>query len=107
VGGGGTHPDVAVNDEADAEQAVEERRGRAGCHERCGRERDQAGGEQSLEGPVVRPGRLFRRREGRRVVHGALVDRYQTKASVLRATDRRTGVVRGQGKGEDVRPPGT
>ena len=72
---GRTHPDVAVDDEADAEQAVEEWRGRAGRDE-CGCcERDEPRGEKALEGPVVRPGRPLRRREGRRVVHGTLVDR--------------------------------
>jgi len=45
---------VAVDDQADAEQAVEEGRGRAGRDERgCG-EWDEAGGEEALEGPVVR-----------------------------------------------------
>ena len=67
---------MAVDDEADAEQAIEERRGRAGGHEGGGGEGDEARGEQTLERPVIGPVRPFRGREGRRVVHGALVDRY-------------------------------
>ena len=50
-----THPDVAVDDEADAEQAIEERRGRAGGHEGGGGEREEARGEQTLERPVIGP----------------------------------------------------
>ena len=62
-----------MNDEADAEQANEESYGRAGGHEGGGGEGDDARGEQKPERPMVRPVRPFRRREGRRVVHGALV----------------------------------
>jgi hypothetical protein len=54
-----THPDVAVDDEADAEQAIEEWRGRARGNEGGGSERDEARGEQTLESPVVRPVRLL------------------------------------------------
>jgi len=66
---------MAVDDEADAEQAIKEWRGRAGGHKGGGGEWDEARGEQTLESPVVRPVRPFRRRESRRVVHRALVDR--------------------------------
>ena len=45
---------MAVDDETDAEQAVEERRGRAGGHEGGGGKGDEARGEQTLEHPVVR-----------------------------------------------------
>jgi hypothetical protein len=47
-------PDVAVDDEAEAEQAIEERGGRARGHEGGAGERDEAGGKQTLESPVVR-----------------------------------------------------
>ena len=66
---------MAVNDEADAEQTIEERRGRAGGHEGGGGEGDEARGHKTLERPVVGPVRPRRRRERRRVVHRALVDR--------------------------------
>lgn len=66
---------MTVDDKADTEQAIEEWRLRAGGHKGGGGERDEPRGEQSFEGPVVRPGRSFRGREGRRVVRGALVDR--------------------------------
>ncbi len=46
---------MAVDDEADAKQAVEERRGRAGGHEGRAGERNEACGEKTLESPVVRP----------------------------------------------------
>ena len=46
---------MAVDDEADAEQAIEERRGRAGGHEGGGGKGDEARGEQTLERPVVGP----------------------------------------------------
>ena len=45
---------MAVDDEAEAEQAIEERGGRARCHEGGTRERDETGGKQTLESPVVR-----------------------------------------------------
>jgi hypothetical protein len=45
---------------------------------------------------VVRPMRSFRRREGRRVVHGALVDRYPEPRIIILLNAKR-----------DVRPPGT
>jgi hypothetical protein len=70
-----THPNVAVDDEADAKQAIEKWRRRARGNEGGGGEWDEARGEQTLECPVVRPVRLLRRREGRRIVHSALVDR--------------------------------
>ncbi len=67
---------MAVDDEADAKEAIEERCGRAGGREGRAGERDEACGEKTLESPVVRPVRLVCRRESRRFVHGALVDRY-------------------------------
>ena len=48
-----THPDVAVDDEAEAEQTIKERGGRARGHEGSASERDEAGGKQTLESPVV------------------------------------------------------
>ena len=71
-----THPDMAVDDEADAEQAINERGGRARGHEGGAGEWDEAGGKQTLEGPVVRSVRLVRRGKCGRFVHGALVYRY-------------------------------
>jgi len=47
-------PDMAVDDEAEAEQAIKERGGRARSHEGGAGERDEAGGKQTLESPVVR-----------------------------------------------------
>ena len=70
-----THANVAVHDEAEAEEPVEEGCGGAGSDEcGCGK-RDEAGGEKALERPVVRAVRLGGRREGRRVVRCSLVDR--------------------------------
>jgi len=49
----GIEPDMTMDDEADAEQAVDEGSVRAGCDE-CGCcERDETGREQAFEGPVV------------------------------------------------------
>jgi hypothetical protein len=44
-----THPNVVADDEADAKQDIEERRGRAGGHEGGGGKGDEARGEQTLE----------------------------------------------------------
>ena len=93
---------MAVDDEADAEQAIEERRGRAGGHEGRGGEGHETRGEQTLERPVVRPVRPFRRREGRRVVHGALVDRCESEPMSSPVTAKAKKV-----ENWDVRPPGT
>lgn len=59
-----------MDDEAYAEQAIEEWRGRAGGQEEAA---DEA--RKQTQSPAVKPMRVFRRREGRRVVHGVLVDR--------------------------------
>ena len=45
---------MAVNDETDAEQAIKEGGGRARGHEGGAGERDETGGKQTLESPVVR-----------------------------------------------------
>lgn len=45
---------MAVDDKADAEQAIKEWCERAGGHEGGAGERDEAGGKQTLESPVVR-----------------------------------------------------
>ena len=45
---------MAVDDEADAEQAIKERGERARGHEGSAGERDEAGGKKTLECPVVR-----------------------------------------------------
>jgi len=45
---------MAVDDEADAEQAIKERGGRAGGHEGGASEWDEASGKQTLKSPVVR-----------------------------------------------------
>jgi len=45
---------VAVDDEAEAEQTIKERGGRARGHEGSASERDEAGGKQTLESPAVR-----------------------------------------------------
>ena len=50
-------PNITVDDKADIEHASEERRGQAGGHE--GNEWDEAGGEQALGRPAVRPVRPF------------------------------------------------
>jgi hypothetical protein len=90
---------MAVDDEAEAEQAIEERGGRARGHEGGAGERDEAGGKQALESPVVRSVCPVRRGESRRFVRGALVDRYsKTKCQQKRKE---------MGTGRDVRPPGT
>ena len=93
---------MAVDDEAEAEQAINERGGRARGHEGGAGERDEAGGKQTLESPVVRPVRPVRRGESRRFVHGALVDRY-AKPNVVVIIDTTKAVK----IGTDVRPPGT
>ncbi len=67
---------MAVNDEADAEEAIKERGEGARGHEGGAGERDEAGGKETLESPVVRSVRLVSRGESRRFVHGTLVDRY-------------------------------
>lgn len=98
-----THPDVTVDDEADAEQAIEERGERARGREGGAGERDEAGGEQTLESPVVRSVRPVRGGESRRFVRGALVDRYcKIKRPSLVVNTAPKG-----GKMGDVRPPGT
>ena len=77
-----THANVAVYEEADAEEPIDEGCGGAGRDEGgCG-ERDEACGEETLERPVVRAVRPGGRREGRRVVHRALVDRYPKDVSM-------------------------
>ena len=45
---------MAVDDEADAEQAIKEWGERARGNEGGSGERDEAGGKQTLESPVVR-----------------------------------------------------
>ena len=45
---------MAVDDKAYAEQAIKERGERARGHEGGAGERDEAGGKQTLESPVVR-----------------------------------------------------
>ncbi len=92
---------MAVNDEADAEQAIKERRGRARGHEGSARERDEACGKQTLESPVVGTVRSIRRREGCRVIHGALVDRWSGPMYIIIITISTAKVT------WDVRPPGT
>ena len=66
---------MAVDDERDAEQAVERGVIRPAGDERGDRERDEGRGEQALEGPVVRPVRAVRRWERRRVVQAATENR--------------------------------
>ena len=88
---------MAVDDKAEAEQAIKERGGRARGHEGGARERDKTGGKQTLESPVMRSVRLVRRGESRRIVHGALVDRYSKRHQY---DEKRKD-------GTDVRPPGT
>jgi hypothetical protein len=46
---------MAVDDEADAKQTIEEQRGRAGGRKGRAGERDEACGEKTLKSPVVRP----------------------------------------------------
>ncbi len=86
---------MAVHDERYTEDAVEDwvvaPRGRE-CR---GGERDEPGGEQALECPVVRAVRARRRGERCRVVHGALDDGYVD--SVVVEPIRDPG---------NVRPPG-
>ena len=48
------HPDIAVDDGADAEWAIKEGGGRARGHGGGAGERDETGGKQTLESPVVR-----------------------------------------------------
>ena len=66
---------IWLNDEADAEQAIEESHGRAGGHEGGGGEGDEARGDQMPERPIVSLVRPFRRWEGLRVVHGVPLGR--------------------------------
>lgn len=65
---------MAVHDQADAEDTVEDGVVAAGGGEGGDCKRDKAGGQQALERPVVRAVRAGRRREGCGVVHGALED---------------------------------
>ena len=51
--------DIAVDNEADVEQAIKERRGRAGGHDGGGGNWGKARGEQTLESLMVRSVRPF------------------------------------------------
>ena len=72
-------PDMAVDDKADVEHDIEKRRERSGGHEgdsgkaRRGPRREDA---RRSSGKTRAP---FSRVESRRVVHGALIDRYSQK----------------------------
>ena len=68
-----THPDVRVNDERQAEEAVDDA---TVDDEGAGGERDESRREQTLERPVVGAVNARWRREFDRVVHRADVDRY-------------------------------
>jgi hypothetical protein len=70
-----THANVAVHDEADAEEGVEGRVRRRANHERGGSRREERGGQETLEGPVVAPVRLVRGWERQRIVHRVAYDR--------------------------------
>ena len=69
-----TYPDVTVDDKANTENAVKHRVVGTAGNERSGGHRNEGGGEQALECPVVRAVAPVWRWEGGRVVHGTLVD---------------------------------
>lgn len=68
------YPNVAMHDEAHAEDAVEQRRGAAAREEGGGGEGHEGRRQEALEDPVVRAVGLGWRRVFGRVVRGALVD---------------------------------
>ena len=75
---------MTVHDQAHAEDTVENGVVGAACDERGDGEGDAAGGEDTLECPVLRAVRFGGSREGRGVVYGAPVDRCSRFVSMVR-----------------------
>ena len=67
-----------MDNETYAKDAVKDRVVSAAGYERRGGHRDERSGEQALKCPVIRAMGAVGRREGGRIIHGALVDGWGT-----------------------------